>query len=192
MLVVAAMAVALMAIGCGSDSGDETTSQAQAGNAAETQSDGGSEGQTQDGSEAEDGSETQSGEDGESSAGDSGFVKEASAACTNAREGSFEKIDAYRKKFKPEGLSEADLTNKAVKTVLLETIEGEIAGIQSLAPEAEDPAEIEKLVAEMEATFKQAQVKAKTDAGYAEIEDLFDDTDKTLESLGLSACSKSA
>jgi hypothetical protein len=194
MLAIAAIAV-LMATGCGSDSGDDTASQANAGGASEAKTEGGSEGQSQSQGEGE--TETQSGEEtqsaeGGTSSGDSAFVKEANDVCRQARQGSFEKLEKYRAAHKSDGLSPNELTNKAINAVLLETIEEEIAGLEALAPQAEDPGQIEGIVAEMEATLGEAQAKANNEAGFAEIEALFAGEDKTLESLGLSECSKSA
>jgi hypothetical protein len=163
-LLAAAGAIAAIAMGCGGG-GDSAS-----GSAAGSSSAGGI------------------------SAAKAKFIKEADALCTKAREGSFEKIAAYEKKHRSEGLPNAVRGQKAIRAVVLSIIEAEIEGIRSLEAPAGDEEEIETILASLQKTLEKAKNRTKKlavgSAPAAIISAQFVAADKELQAYGLTSCTK--
>jgi hypothetical protein len=165
-MLAVAIVIAVLAAGCGGGGGSTST-----GGGSTTP-------------------EEQSGEGTEATApaDKEAFITSASAACKEAREGALERIQAYEKQHKSDGLSEVALGEKSIREVLLATIFAEIEGVRDLAPPAADKEEIEAIVSEMETTYDEA--KADTKLRYTEIEESFGGSDQKLKAYGLAACAK--
>lgn len=170
MMLVALLAIAVAVVGCGGGGDSGSTGTASAGTSSSS-----SEEQASD-------SETASTSDKAT------FVKSASVVCKEAREGALERIQAYEKQHKSDGLSEVALGEKSIREVLLATIFAEIEGVRDLEPPAGDEEEIKAIVSEMETTYDEA--KANEKLSYTEIEESFGGSDQKLKAYGLVDCAK--
>lgn len=160
--LVAAVAFAVLATGCGSD----------------------------DGSEANSSSDPSSAEVDSPSPEKVAFVKRANAVCLRGRETTLTKVGVYKTKHQSEGLSEAVLTRRAIKAVILATLEREINALQALEPPAGEEEQVDAMLAAQQATFEQDK-KLQGKMSTAEIEARFADSDKDLRAYGLTGCTKS-
>ncbi len=122
------------------------------------------------------------------------FIKEAEALCLQKRQGSFEKIGAYEKKHRSEGLPPIVLGQKAIRAVVLSTIGAEIAGLRALEPPADEAEEVEALLATLQTTLEKARSRteklAAEDAPAAIISTTFHVPNKELKAYGLPGCTK--
>jgi hypothetical protein len=114
------------------------------------------------------------------------FVKRASAACLDQREHSFEKIVAYEKKHRSDGVTAAELTNDAMNAAVLSTVEAEIAALGKLHV----PAREEEAFEGINALMHDALDKAKGEEKLAKVEAAFRGLDWQLRKFGLPACAK--
>ena len=122
------------------------------------------------------------------------FIKAAEALCLKKRQGSFERIAAYEKKHGSEGLPPAVLGQKAIRAVVLATIDEEIDGLRALEPPAGEEEEVEALLASLQKTLEKARSRTKKlavqQAPAALISAVFHAADKELKAYGLLACAK--
>jgi hypothetical protein len=131
---------------------------------------------------------------GAESAAVSSFVKKANAACEKARGGGFGRVEAFLKKFRSQGLSQAELTLKATRAGTLATIEAETAGIRKLDAPAESDEEIKAIFASLQAALAEAKhgkrllIKGMTPTD--EVIARFKDADGKLKAYGLTKCIK--
>lgn len=155
---VAIVAVIALGGGCGSGSGGGSSSEVQSGSAT----------------------------GGASRSSKAAFVKRANAACLENQEGALERLAAYEKGHRSDGLTKAELTEKAIRAVELSTIESEIAAIRALGPAPEgDTAAIKAIVAALEKDLAAAKESKNSSK---EVEDYFLDADKMLQDFGISGC----
>lgn len=116
------------------------------------------------------------------------FVKQANESCREKRVDAVKRVTAYFKRHKSDGLSEAELSQRALRAGVVSTIEAEIAALNALQPPAEDAEEVDALVASLERTLTKAKGQAKTDE---QVERSFIGVDKALRRYGLTQCTKS-
>jgi len=181
--VTLAIAVAGLIAGCGgggssSDGGSEATAEAQTGNSAEERQEEGS---------AEEAAESEGGEGG--SAGKKAFATQAAAACQRERESALQRVGIYKAKHESEGLSESELTEEALKAVVLETVEGELSALRKLEPPAGEEQQFEAILAGLEAELEKAKKKAPKSSAQA-VEDSFPKSSRELARLGIPGCAK--
>lgn len=175
MCAVAIAIVAVTAVGCGGGS-DSTSSSSSAGGGTSSSAEGGS-----------------------SSLSKEEFVKQANAACLEARENSFAKIAAYEQHHRSQGLPQPILTQNAVRAVLLSTIEAEIPALRALGAPAGEEEKVEAMLAAQQAALEKAQKlrnkhyslqAAKGFQASVEIENDFGGPDKEFVAYGLTSCIK--
>jgi hypothetical protein len=119
------------------------------------------------------------------------FVKKANAACTEEREGGFERIAAYTEKHRSEGLPEALLAAKALKVTLLSMIGGELDALRQLEAPLGDEKEVEAMLTTIQAELEKAkEVKLRPELPPEAIEDKFPKANKLIRSYGLTSCIK--
>lgn len=116
------------------------------------------------------------------------YAKKASEACIEERSDSATAIQAYEKKHRSEGLPEAVLATNAYKTVLLSTIEAEVAALRKLGPPTGDTGQLKAIFDRLQAAIDAE--RAKKSKSIAEIEAGFTKTDEELERYGLTECTK--
>lgn len=125
--------------------------------------------------------------DGSSPPSKAEFVKQAAAACASERENSFEQIAAYTEKHGSEGLSQAALSRKAIRSVLLSVIAAELNDLQELGAPAGDEQELEAMLAAEQAALDEAKANKRK---LEDVEDYFAKADKELQAYGLEECTK--
>lgn len=183
MLLAIAIAVAGITAGCGSGSDDGSSSDGSPGTTSEGQSGDSSEGQSEGGSDASGGT------DGGGSIDKATFVKKASAACQQQRQGALERVAAYQAKHRGEGRSEAELTEDALKAVVLSTVAAEVAALRKLEPPSGEEREFEAVLAAVERDLEQAQ-KSSANSSSDEVEGSFGASSKKLGQFGIPSCAK--
>ena len=125
---------------------------------------------------------------GTSSSSKAEFIKQASAACADQRKNTLSRIAAYSEKHQSEGLSEAELGQRAIRVVILSTIAGEIDALKQLDAPSGDEQEIEGIMAAQEKALDEARARAHK--SYDDIEDYFVKASAELTDYGLPECSK--
>jgi hypothetical protein len=116
------------------------------------------------------------------------FIKQANAACLKERSDTLEKAVAYAKSHRSEGLPQAALTRKAIKTVEVAAITRELADLRELPPPAADKKEVEAILAEQQAGLEDAKRHLRDLS--RDMEASFIKPDKRLRAYGLTKCSK--
>jgi hypothetical protein len=164
-LAVVVVIAALAGCGGGSDSGSSSTGSSQASSGRQ----GGSSVKTSSLSKEE-------------------FIAQASAACSQERNGLVEEVTAYLEKHESEGLPDGVAIAKMAKAVLLPTIETEIAAVKKLGAPAGDEEEISSILDTEEREIKEVE-QLKRANNIDVIERYFIDSTKQLQAYGfVTAC----
>jgi hypothetical protein len=183
-LVGAAVAIVAIAAGCGDDDDSDSAGSAANGTASEARQDSG--GNSEPESSAENGS---SGSESisTSSLSEEQFVKQANAVCLREKNNYSAEVTAALKSPTLKGLSEREVGQKVVKTVVLPITEAQIAAILELgAPEGEEEEIEAALNAQQEAAD---EVRATKQAPPAEdLNSYFDEATEMLQDYGLTEC----
>jgi hypothetical protein len=160
MTSVAAILLAVVAMGCGGDDGSSSDATSSSGSAS-------TEGDSSSVSNAE-------------------FVEQANAACRQEQTGATAKAALYIKTHRSQGLPQETLSSRAFNVAILSTVEAELDALHEL-PQAAEEEELEAMLASKEAALRKAK-KIELKAELPEIVALFKPANKEAQSLGLTKC----
>jgi hypothetical protein len=193
-LLSAAIVIAVIGLGCGSDGGAISASNST-GASVDGSNSGGSSGREQESNssresttEARPGAPTVA----RSSLSKAAFIRQAGAICRQKGEETLRELDTYVEKHGSEGLSEEVVLANALRAVVLPATEAEISAVSKLGAPAGDKEEVEALLAaQQEAVDEVRELKELKSLG--EAAEHFEDATNGFKEYGagLAACGKS-
>jgi hypothetical protein len=184
-LPIVVVVIAALAVGCGG--GDDSTSTSTAGSSASETNTSASSDSTPN-SSSNSGSAAQAGATVTTSTlSKAEFIRQATAACNEEREGLVDEVTNYLSKQESKELPESVSLVNMARSVMLPTIEAEMAAVRGLGAPAGDEEEVEAMIGATLAAVDEVK-ELKKAKSLEEIENHFAGATQMFQDYGFEAC----